>query len=1063
MVKTAPIPFLGLNVFFMCRTLNRIPPVLQTVIFCFSLLALGAPGQETPVKPAGDPRLAGVKGPEGFSITLFAAPTNISYPTCIAAAPTGEVFVGVDQNGSLDAKPNRGWVVRCVDTNGDGIADDFKIFARMDSPRGMVFDHNTLYVMHPPFVEAYYDDDGDGVADRSEVLVAGVGHDLKFRGADHTSNGLRMGIDGWLYIACGDYGATNAVGKDGTHLQLHGGGILRVRPDGSQLEMVVQGTRNIYDVAIDPFMNLLTCDNTNDGDDWNVRLSHMHATARYGYPSLFRHFSDEMIPTMVDYGGGAPTGSLFLDEPGYPRGLGYGFLTCQWGWNSVNRHPLTPNGSSFTAQKETFLNITRPTGIDEDGSGHLYVASWKGATFTYNGPNVGFIARMTPEGYSATPFPDLAKSSDAELIGYLKSPSAVRRLHISREIARRGAKPVFAGGLEKLAVSDAGLAVRVAAIFTLKQLLGTGAQDVLLRLSQHAELREFALRALADRMAEATQVPTSAFVEGLRDQNPRVRAQALIALNRLGRREASAEILALSADLDADVSHLAFRALVDMQAVDVCLRAIDADRSALIPGALRALRNMHDPQVVDGLIERISGERPVETRQLVLQALCRLYYQEADWDGSWWGTRPDTSGPYFNAVTWDQSDKIARALQGTLKAGNEPLILYLLSQIQLHKIDAPDLTPTLIDLSGANPRLRSAIVGAFAEQPSIPRSSIPLLEKVALSGEEDQDLRGRAFAGLQRASNQADAADAAVKVLATLHKENADGPLGARLRGEFIRDRRHLRSIGYFVKLAAAPDAEMSQIAYAVLLNTANARSGGRQGGPQQPNRTARDAIEQGWTSPNVISLLRAIDETRSTNYAARLEIYRTNSLPDVAMAASNALARINPSVLSTIPLNRDHIISKLPYADVLAEAVKTPGDSAAGAKYFESLGCVKCHTVVKSEPLKGPFLGDIFTRYGRPEVVESILRPNAQIAQGFATTYVKTKDDTEFEGFIVRESGDTLELRNLNGPLIVTKKDIVERGTRINSIMPEGLCDQITPSELASILAYLESLKSPK
>src|SRR5439155_4186386 len=145
----------------------------------------------------------------------------------------------------------------------------------MNSPRALVFSRNTLFVMHPPVLEAFHDDNRDGLADRSEVIVRGLGNDLRFRGADHTCNGLRLGTDGWLYIALGDYGALNAVAKDGSHLQLHGGGILRVRPDGSRLSTVVEGTRNIYDVAIDPFMNLFTCDNSNDGDGWNVRLSHM--------------------------------------------------------------------------------------------------------------------------------------------------------------------------------------------------------------------------------------------------------------------------------------------------------------------------------------------------------------------------------------------------------------------------------------------------------------------------------------------------------------------------------------------------------------------------------------------------------------------------------------------------------------------------------------------------------------------------------------------------------------------------------------------------------------------
>ena len=53
---------------------------------------------------------------------------------------------------------------------------------------------------------ALTDTNNDGVADTDELLVEGLGFDLKFRGADHTTNGMQMGIDGWLYIAVGDYG-----------------------------------------------------------------------------------------------------------------------------------------------------------------------------------------------------------------------------------------------------------------------------------------------------------------------------------------------------------------------------------------------------------------------------------------------------------------------------------------------------------------------------------------------------------------------------------------------------------------------------------------------------------------------------------------------------------------------------------------------------------------------------------------------------------------------------------------------------------------------------------------
>ncbi len=1007
---------------------------------------------------ASDPRLGEVKVPAGFEKTLFAGPPDISYPTCISASPSGEVFVGVDQNGSLDAKPDRGWVVRCLDTDGDGVADKFNIFAKMDSPRGIVFDHNTLYVMHPPVLEAYYDDNGDGVADRSEVLVSGLAHDLKFRGADHTCNGVRMGIDGWLYIALGDYGAIHAVAKDGSELQVHGGGIVRVRPDGTELELVVQGTRNIYDVAIDPLMNIFTCDNTNDGDDWNVRLTHMIPTGMYGYPSLFRNFSDEMIPTMVDYGGGSPTGSLFLDEPGFPGGYGYGLYTCQWGWNTVTRHPLTPAGASFQApSKDTFIGMTRPTGIDADGQGSVYAASWKGATFNYSGPNVGYIARVTPANLKPAPFPDFAKTSDEQLLGHLASPSAVWRLHIQREILRRGTKPVFLTGLERLAAGTAGLPVRVAAIFTLKQLGGVAAQEALLRLLRQDSLRQYALKALADRKPEAAKLPSQAFVDGLMDSNPAVRLQAVIALDRLGRGEAAAAILPLLADGDGAVAHVAFRALVALKASDVCFQALDQSKTALIPGATRVLRNLHEPKVVAGLLERLQSSDMAAGRRAVLETLCRLYYQEADWDGSWWGTRPDTSGPYFKWTTWSESEKIGRALLTAVANADEGTLHYLLEAFLANKIDVPGLGGTLMKIADQNPKARPAVVELFGRQTMLNRESLAFLEAVAKDAKAEPALRTKAFDSLLRAANQTEGVEAVVRVLAAVGGAREAGSLAGQWRDGFVRDRRHARNAGYFQKLATSGIPAERELAYGVLLQIAATPNNQAR----QARTTAQQAIEAAWKSTYAASLLRAIGDYRATNYVEQVRGRLADANPEVAVAAGYAATQLGLNTPAlTAAADRKDVIGKLVYADVLAAALKIPGDPQAGAQWFEKLSCVKCHTVSKSEPLKGPFLGDIATRYGRPEIIESILRPSAQIAQGFVTTTVETKDGNEYDGFIVKESGDSLEIRNLAGANVIAKKDIAKRGTRTLSIMPEGLADQLTPGDLASLVAYLQSLK---
>src|SRR5437764_14668479 len=62
--------------------------------------------------------MGNVKVAPGFEVTLFANPPEVNYPTCLAATPTGELFVGVDQNGSLDAKAGRGKILRLVDSKG---------------------------------------------------------------------------------------------------------------------------------------------------------------------------------------------------------------------------------------------------------------------------------------------------------------------------------------------------------------------------------------------------------------------------------------------------------------------------------------------------------------------------------------------------------------------------------------------------------------------------------------------------------------------------------------------------------------------------------------------------------------------------------------------------------------------------------------------------------------------------------------------------------------------------------------------------------------------------------
>ncbi len=644
-----------------------------------------------------------VQVPPQFDVTLFGVPPQVNYPVAIACEPAGAVYVAVDEQGSLGRTPGGGKILRCTDSDGDGKVDKVTVFAKVDHPRGVTYLDGKVWVMHPPTLSVFQDDNGDGVADRQEVLVTGLTTEqITNRGGDHTTNGVRMGIDGWLYIGVGDYGIKSARGADGKRIVLRGGGVVRVRPDGSDLEIYCSGLRNPFDLAIDPFLNIFTRDNTNDGAGWDTRVSLLKQTALYGYTQLFANFTDEIMPTLGVFGNGGGSGALFLQDPRWPPQFQNTLFTGDWGRSEVYQHDLKASGPTFDLRQEPFMKIPRATGMDIDAQGRLYVASWYGGeSAVYVGPNIGFVARVVPKGLAAESFPDLKAASLSELTKLLGAPQSVARLHAQGELLARGKSPEILQTLVQLA-SDSGalLEGRVAAIWTLKQLAGTESRGWLVKLLADSAVREFALRALTDRKGQLEGVDTKAIVACLNDESPRVRAQALISLGRLNDRSVAKAILPLTArpagssmparkplqnqtDPDRVVPHLAVRALVELGAIDACLDALDGP---FADGALWAMRSMHDPKAVEGLIKKLGTVLTPELRRGILVTLIRLHFREADYKGSWWGIRPDSTGPYYDRAEWEMTKRISAVLTAAAADADQETRSFLKRELARHKV-----------------------------------------------------------------------------------------------------------------------------------------------------------------------------------------------------------------------------------------------------------------------------------------------------------------------------------------------------------------------------------------
>ncbi|MCW3105872.1 MAG: heme-binding protein [Segetibacter sp.] len=629
--------------------------------------------------------------PDELNLTHFAGPELTPSPACLAVAATGEVFVGVDKIGSLGKTPGKGSILKLIDSNNDGTVDKHTEFAMVDNPRGIISLGDQVFVLHTTFSKetgiasgmdlvVFEDKDNDGIADGPEKpLIQNISSPkfLQSRGTDHATNGIRMGIDGWIYIAIGDFGFYNAVDRSGKKLTMLGGGIVRVRPNGKEMEVYTHGMRNIYDVAIDPYMNIFTRGNTNDGGGWNIRFSHQIQSGEYGYPLLFKHFTEEIIPALVDVGGGSGTGSLFIDDPNWPEKYNHVPMMADWGKSQLYIHRVTPDGPSFTQKEVEFIKLAQITDLDIDGSGRLYLSAWDGAGYS-GSPDKGFVVRAVPKDWKFKAFPDVKKLSVKKLVALLKSNSAVARLNAQQELLTRSAKDATRASWKIAEDKTLPLYTRVAGIFTYAQAAGESATENLLQLTEDNDVKEWALRALADRKENVKNVPVEPFIKALNDPSPRVQVAAIVGLGRLDRKEAIPALLQVKvppsfvapakdtegphATPNAAIipAHLAVRSLLNLNAVDECVNAIGTENSTI---ALWALRYMHDPKAVDGLIAayKKTNDTPLKTK--ILTTLSRLYKKEAPQEGQyWWSTRPDGHGPYYRPVDWEYSPVIKKIL-----------------------------------------------------------------------------------------------------------------------------------------------------------------------------------------------------------------------------------------------------------------------------------------------------------------------------------------------------------------------------------------------------------------
>ncbi|MBI3881756.1 MAG: DUF1080 domain-containing protein [Verrucomicrobia bacterium] len=145
-------------------------------------------------------------------------------------------------------------------------------------------------------------------------------------------------------------------------------------------------------------------------------------------------------------------------------------------------------------------------------------------------------------------------------------------------------------------------------------------------------------------------------------------------------------------------------------------------------------------------------------------------------------------------------------------------------------------------------------------------------------------------------------------------------------------------------------------------------------------------------------------------------------------------------------------------FAQFRALAAK-PGDATHGRDLFTTI-CLACHNVKSQGGQVAPALDGV-ANTGVEALLRNILTPNAAMEGGYRKYRVETKDDELVEGLFVSEDTTSIVLRQPNVPDQRIPRANVKRAGFLNtSIMPEGLLEALKPEEVASLFAFLKTLK---
>ena len=148
---------------------------------------------------------------------------------------------------------------------------------------------------------------------------------------------------------------------------------------------------------------------------------------------------------------------------------------------------------------------------------------------------------------------------------------------------------------------------------------------------------------------------------------------------------------------------------------------------------------------------------------------------------------------------------------------------------------------------------------------------------------------------------------------------------------------------------------------------------------------------------------------------------------------------------------------ARLAVLEAARAASSRPGDPARGEAVFARL-CTGCHKFGGKGHEVGPDLAALTDRSAEALLI-AILDPNREVDARYAGYTAALKDGRVVTGLIASETGNAITLKRQEGQAdVILRADLEELKTSGQSLMPEGLENDLKGSDLADLMAYVAS-----